>query len=146
MFTRAAMYFLASVLLTAIFSYSLQKFLDESFTMLSLKTVLIPCFTWTILLISSYASMQREQWWRYVVISGWICMIGSAMLVPCGVYNFIAVMPDIRLSVISVAASVVLMSLLYYRNLPAAGVSLSWWWAFNILICINMTLFYLSIK
>ena len=143
---KAITYFLASALFTAIFSYSLNAFLKESLTVLTLKTMLIPCFTWSILLISAYFLLPEEKKTAYFVLAGMVCMIGSAVLVPAGIYNFITAAPVIEISVVSVFMCVLLMSFFFYIFLKKAEISLNWWLAFNVLIFINMTLFYLAVK
>ncbi len=138
--------FFASVLLTAVFSYSLKVFLKEDFAIIALKTMLIPCFTWTVLLATAYYTLPQEQKLKYFTLTGWVCMIGSAMLVPCGIYNFLQGNPVIEISVGSVIFCVVSMSVLFYILLPKYALNLKWWMAFNVLICLNMLLFYLSAK
>jgi hypothetical protein len=141
---KVILLFLASILLTAVFSYSLNVFLKEDFITLSLKTMLIPCFTWSVLLIFAWRQLSSIKRSQYFVTAGWVCAIGSLALVPGGIYNFTAVSPEIKYSVINVLLCVALMSLLFYLLLKRNKFSLRWWWAFNILICVNMTLFYLS--
>ncbi len=138
--------FIASVLLTAIFSYSLKIFLKEGFVVFTLKTMFIPCFTWSILMLSAFFTLKGAQRLQYFTVAGWVCMIGSAVLVPAGIYNFIAAAPDLYISVASVFLCVIVMSILFYVLLNKANISLRWWIAFNVLICINMTLFWLSAK
>ena len=138
--------FFASVLLTAVFSYSLKVFLKEDFIILTLKTMLIPCFTWTVLLATAYYILPQEQKLNYFTVTGWVCMIGSAMLIPGGIYNFLQENPLIEISVGSVIFCVITMSLLFYILLPKHVLSIKWWWAFNVLICVNMLMFYLSAK
>ena len=136
--------FVASVLLTAVFSYSLQKFVPGSFVIFSLKTMLIPCFTWSILLITAYYHLQQEERIKYFLIAGWVCAAGSATLLPAGIYNFVRARPDLEVSVTSVLICVVLMSFLFYVLLSKEKISLRWWFGFNVLIGINMGLFYLA--
>ena len=135
--------FILSILLTAVFSYSLQVFLKEDYVTLTLNTMLIPCFTWTALIIISYLKLERERLIEYITIAGLVCATGSAILVPAGVYNFLAAKPDIDYSIISVLACVLAMSILFFVLLRRNNFSLNWWWAYNILICINMAIFYL---
>ena len=138
--------FIASVLLTAVFSYSLKIFLKENFTVLTLKTLLIPCFTWSILLITAIIKLRPARRLQYFTIAGWVCSIGSAVLVPAGIYNFLVDTPIVWISVASVIICVITMSILFYLLLKKAGFSIKWWIAYNVLICINMTLFYLSTR
>ncbi|MEI9811126.1 MAG: hypothetical protein WDO16_26380 [Bacteroidota bacterium] len=138
--------FCTSIVLTAIFSYSLNIFLKEDFITLTLKTMLIPCFTWSILLLLAWRQLPPVKRSQYFVIAGWICAIGSLVLVPGGIYNFISPAPAIQYSVINVLLCVAVMSFLFYILLKKNNFSSRWWWAFNILICINMSLFYLSAK
>lgn len=136
--------FIISILLTAVFSYSLAAFLRIGFISLTLKGMLIPCFTWSVLIIAAYQKMNRERFIDYLIIAATVCAIGSAVLVPGGVYNFISLQPVVKWSVVNVLVSVFVMSLLFYFLLRRKNFSLKWWWAFNILICINMTIFYFA--
>jgi hypothetical protein len=138
--------FSASILLTAVFSYSLNVFLKEDFIRRSLKTMLIPCFTWSVLLLLAWRRLLPGKRLQYMAIAGWICAIGSLLLVPGGIYNFMAGKPEIKYSIMSVLLCVLIMSLLFYILLKKNNFSLNWWWAFNILIAINMSLFYLSAR
>lgn len=138
--------FLASIVLTAVFSYSLNVFLHETLFRLTIKTMLIPCFTWSMLMLLSWIKLKGERKLQYLHIAARVCAIGSAALVPGGIYNFVAKDPGINWSVYSVIFCVVLMSVLFYTWLRIARFALSWWWAYNILILINMTFFYLSAR
>lgn len=134
--------FLLSILLTAVFSYSLQVFLKEDYVTLTLQTMLIPCFTWTVLLISASQRFNANRLIEYCTIAGSVCLAGSAVLVPGGVYNFMATNPEINISIINVLLCVFVMSILFYVLLKRNGFSIKWWWAYNILICLNMAIFY----
>jgi hypothetical protein len=138
--------FFISIVLTAVFSYSLNVFLKEDFIILSLKTMLIPCFTWTILLVLAWRKLPPLVRLKYLLIAGYVCAVGSAVLVPGGIYNFAVASPEIIISAINVFICVATMSFLFYFLLKKNNFSLKWWWAFNILVCINMLLFYLSTK
>ena len=139
---RVIILFLLSVLLTSVFSYSLQVFLREDYVTLTLKTMLIPCFTWTILVLAASRKFTRERFSYYCTIAAVVCVVGSAVLVPGGVYNFIAAKPNINVSIVNVLASVSIMSMLFYALLRRSGFSINWWWAYNLLICCNMGIFY----
>lgn len=143
---KVVLLFLASILLTAVFSYSLKIFLQENLTVLTLKTMLIPCFTWSVLLIAAFRKLSPHRRLQYFTIAGWVCAIGSAVLVPAGIYNFSEAQPEVLISVASVIGCVFIMSILFYTMLKKAGFSFKWWAAYNVLICINMSLFYLSTK
>ena len=118
--------FIAAILLTAVFSYSLQVFLQEDWIRLTLTTMLIPCFTWSILLLISYKKLTMQKCLKYFVIAGWVCVIGSAVLVPAGIYNFMVNSPDVKISVISVLFCVVLMSVLFFVLLKKNKFSSKW--------------------
>lgn len=138
--------FIASILLTAVFSYSLNVFLHEDIITLTLKTMLIPCFTWSMLMLLAWKKLKGERRLEYLYIAGCVCAIGSAALVPGGIYNFIVADPDVRVSVVSVLVCVAIMSITFYILLRKKNFSLFWLWAYNILIVINMAFFYLSTK
>lgn len=139
---KVIIFFVVSILLTAVFSYSLQVFLREDYVTLTLKTMLIPCFTWLVLVLSASGKFTPERFSDYCTIAGVVCVAGSAMLLPGGLYNFIAVKPNINISIVNVLACVFIMSMLFYILLRRNGFSISWWWAYNVLICINMGIFY----
>jgi hypothetical protein len=139
---KAIVLFLLSIMLTAVFSYSLEIFLKEDFISLTLQTMLVPCFTWSMLLLAALQKFTKERFVAYFTLAGLVCAVGSAVLVPGGVYNFMVTNPAAIVSVINVLASVVIMSGLFYVLLRRNNFSIKWWWAYNILICINMTLFY----
>ena len=139
---RVIILFLLSILLTAVFSYSLQVFLKQDYVTLTLQTMLIPCFTWLVLIISASQKFKAERFIDYCTIAGLVCLVGSAVLVPSGVYNFTAVKPDINYSAINVLVCVFIMSILFYLLLRKYEFSIKWWWAYNILICVNMGIFY----
>ena len=138
--------FIIAVLLTAVFSYSLKVFLNADFVRHTLKTMLIPCFTWGILLLAAYIKFPVQKRMQYFTLAAWVCAIGSAVLVPAGIYNFFCSSPDIQVSVISVLVCVVVMSGLFFLFLSKENFSLTWWLGFNVLIIINMFLFYLAVK
>lgn len=141
-----ALLFAASAVLTAVFSYSLQFYLQTDFVTLSLKTMLIPCFTWSVLMLLAWRNLGWERLLDYLVIAGWVCVVGSAVLVPGGIYNFCATQPSIVWSIANVGFCVLLMSGMFYRLLQKADFPLKWWWAYNVLICVNMSLFFASTK
>ena len=134
--------FFISIILTAIFSYSLKTFLSLDYVALTIKTIIVPCFTWTILLLTAYKKLDGKEFLNYSLIAGVVCAIGSALLVPVGIYNFIEVKPNVNYSIASVLISVCCMSFLFFVLLRRNNFSLQWWWAYNILICTNMTIFY----
>lgn len=143
---RVIVLFLLSIFLTSVFSYSLQVFLKQDYVTLTLQTMLIPCFTWVILIISASQKFKANRFADYCTIAGVVCVTGSAVLVPGGVYNFISAKPDINYAVINVLACVLVMSVLFYVLLRKYGFSVNWWWAYNILICLNMSIFYFVAK
>ena len=138
--------FFTALLLTAVFSYSLKVFLKADFLRLTLKAMMIPCFTWCVLLLVAYVKFPLPKRMQYFTLAAWVCAIGSAVLVPAGLYNFFCSSPDIQVSVISVIVCAVVMSALFFLFLSKANFSLTWWLGFNVLIIINMILFYLAVK
>jgi hypothetical protein len=143
---KIVLLYIASILLTAVFSYSLNVFMHETLLWLTIKTMLIPCFTWSMLMLLAWNRLKGERRMQYLTIAAWVCAIGSAALVPGGIYNFSAKYPDVNWSLFSVIFCVVLMSVLFYIWLKAARFSPWWWTAYNILIITNMTIFYLAAR
>ena len=143
---KVILLFILSVLLTAIFSYSLQVFLEEDYITLTFKTMLVPCFTWLVLLVAAFRSFNQKRFQEYGRVAGWVCVVGSAALIPAGIYNFISLTPDVAYSVANVLVCVLIMSVLFYVLLRRYAFSIKWWWAYNALICVNMSIFYFVAK
>ncbi len=75
--------FIASFLVTAVFSASLKVFFQEvSWREVLIKGLLIPCFTWTIQLILSAVFLKTQDRLTYWNRLGWVCLIGSIALLP----------------------------------------------------------------
>ena len=147
MIKRILILFLASFLVTAIFSTSLKTFFhDLSWSEVLSKGLLIPCFTWTIQLILSAVFLSSARRLIYWTQLGWICLIGSVALLPAAFYNFIVPHPLVIISVINVLASVVLMAASLYFRLRRLRFHWAWTASWVGLIVINMSLYWYSVS
>lgn len=138
--------FLLSFIVTAVFSFSLKVFFaSESWSEVLSKGLLIPCFTWTVLLILSAIYLPRVQRPVYWTQLGIVCLIGSFALLPAAFYNFIAAQPSPVISVVNVLSSVVIMCLTLYVRLKARHFNRLWALGWMGTIIINMMLYIYSI-
>jgi hypothetical protein len=147
MIRRIFILFLASFLVTAIFSASLKVFFhDLSWHEVLSKGLLIPCFTWTIQLILSAIFLHSARRLIYWTQLGWVCLIGSVALLPAASYNFIFPQPLVIISVINVLTSVVLMAVSLYFRLRTLEFHWAWTVSWIGLIVINMSLYLYSVS
>lgn len=146
MMKRIVYLFIASVLVTAIFSISLKTFFTViPWSEVLSKGLLIPCFTWTMQLILSAILLNSARRLIYWTQLGWVCLIGSIALLPSAFYNFLFPQPFVVISVINVLASVALMAVLLHFRLKAREFHGGWTASFVVLIVINMSLYLYSV-
>jgi hypothetical protein len=138
--------FIASFLVTAVFSASLKVFfLEVSWREVLIKGLLIPCFTWTVQLLLSAAFLKTDDRLTYWNRLGWVCLIGSIALLPAAFYNLRTATPWVWISILNVLASVVLMAVILHLLLRRAGFRWLWTLSWVILIVINMSLYLSSV-
>lgn len=138
--------FIASFLVTAIFSASLKVFfVAVTWREVLLKGLLIPCFTWTVQLLLSALFLNREDRLIYWNRLGWVCLIGSIALLPAAYYNYRTVEPLVWVSIFNVLASVVLMAVTLHFLLRRAAFRWQWTLSWVVLIVINMSLYLSSV-
>jgi hypothetical protein len=138
--------FLASFVVTAVFSASLKIFFQEvSWREVLIKGLLIPCFTWTIQLLLSAAFLKSDDRLTYWNRLGWVCLIGSIALLPAAFYNLSSPAPWVWISILNVLASVVLMAVTLHFLLRRAGFHWLWTLSWAVLIVINMSLYLYSV-
>lgn len=138
--------FIASFLVTAVFSASLKVFfLTVSWREVLIKGLLIPCFTWTAQLLLSAAFLDGKSRLTYWNRLGWVCLIGSIALLPAAVYNFQTAQPWAWISIANVLASVVLMAITLHLLLRRDGFRWQWTLSWVVLIVINMSLYLSSV-
>lgn len=142
----AVVLFTLSFLVTSIFSASLKVFFGaRPWSEVLLKGVLIPCFTWTALLIASLVALESDEralFWREL---GFVCLIGSIALLPAAALNLLLARPPVFASIANVLASVVLMAVVLDRRLAARNFKRRWTLGWCALIVINMTLYLSSV-
>jgi hypothetical protein len=146
-FRNILILFLLSFVVTAVFSFSLKTFfVDESWTQTLSKGLLIPCFTWTVLLVASAIYLTGERRLEYWAQLGVVCLIGSIALLPAAFYNFFAAAPSPAVSVVNVLASVAIMFLTLYARLKARRFDSRWAFGWMAAIVVNMLLYIYSIS
>lgn len=138
--------FIASFLVTAVFSASLKVFFQAvSWREVLIKGLVIPCFTWTVQLLLSAVFLDGKSRLRYWNRLGWVCLIGSIALLPAAYYNFVTVQPSVWISIANVLASVVLMAITLHLLLRRDGFRWLWTLSWVVLIVINMSLYLSSV-
>jgi hypothetical protein len=143
---RVIALFIASFLVTAVFSSSLKVFFTEvSWSEVLTKGLLIPCFTWSVQLIASFVLLSSERRLVYWTQLGWVCLIGSFALLPAAFYNFASSQPLVMISVANVLASVVLMFAVLGHRLRQRAFHWGWTTSFLLVIVINMSLYLYSV-
>ena len=143
---RVIALFIASFLVTAVFSASLKVFFTEvSWSEVLTKGLLIPCFTWSVQLIASFVLLDAERRVVYWTQLGWVCLIGSFALLPAAFYNFASSRPLVMISVANVLASVVLMFVVLGHRLRQHEFHWGWTMSFVLVIAINMSLYLYSV-
>lgn len=139
--------FVLSFFVTAAFSVSLRVFFAHaSWGEVLSKGLLIPCFTWSMQLLLSWAFLRGERrliYWREL---GVVCLIGSVALLPAAIYNLTASRPIATVSVLSVLASVSLMAFSLYLRLRRRGFHGLWAASWVLLILVNMSLYLYSVR
>lgn len=83
---------------------------------------------WAIQVIAGYL-LLREKNWLFLKNIGWVCFIGSCILLPYVLLSITGIASDARFFVGSLAASVLTMIYAYYRAVRNTGISLKWWLA-----------------
>ncbi len=145
-YTPAIILFALSFLVTALFSASLKIFFDsQSWAEVLLKGLLIPCFTWTALLILSTLAFERERRIIFWTQLGLVCLLGSAALLPAAALNLLLRQPPLLASALNVLFSVALMGVVLYRRLRCHGFSRNWTYGWCGLILLNMSFYLLSV-
>jgi len=138
--------FVASFLVTAVFSSSLKVFFNEvPWSEVLTKGLLIPSFTWSVQLIASFVLLSSERRLVYWTQLGWVCLIGSFALLPAAFYNFASSKPLVMISVANVLASVVLMLVMLSYMLRRRAFHWGWAISFLFVIVVNMSLYLYSV-
>jgi hypothetical protein len=93
---------------------------------------------WAIQL-SAALILLREERWTFIKNIGFVCLIGSAALL---IYYFLPISWGFSTLVISVAFSVLIMLVLYYRAVKQSAVSIYWFvsWVACLLVAITLQL------
>lgn len=144
---------MAGALVTGVFSGSLAWLTTQAqWEEVLLIGMIVPTFTWLVQLTAAAVLLpahQRDRYWAHL---GWICLLGSFVLLPVGLVNLVSI-PDGRFltvaglriwSAAGVLASVAIMAAALFRLTRRDGIPDFWPISWCITITINMTLFVLS--
>ena len=146
-FKNICILFIASFVVTAVFSVSLKTFFAaESWTLNLSKGLLIPCFTWTVQLILSAFLLRGAERIFYWTQLGIICLVGSIALLPAAFYNFTVAVPSPIYSIVSVLLCVAIMCVTLYFLLKPRNYNALWTLGWTATIIVNMSLYAYSIN
>lgn len=124
----AALYFLFGTLITVWFIA--RKFWLYDSVELMILSGSIAGAKWFIQLIAAVI-LLREQRWTFIKNIGLVCLIGSAALL---IYYFLPTSWGFAGLTTSVAFSVLIMIILYYRAVRQSAVSIYWFWSW--IVCL----------
>ncbi len=146
-FKNIVVLFIASALVTAVFSVSIKTFFAaESWTLNLSKGLIIPCFTWTVQLLLSAFLLRGAERIFYWTQLGIICLVGSFALLPAAVYNFAVAAPSPVVSIFSVLLCVGVMCVTLYFRLKPRSYNALWTLGWTATIIVNMSLYAYSIN
>lgn len=138
---RAIIYFLLSAALTGIFIANKFWFYDSVNQMILSGTV--AGGKWLIQIVAALA-LLKEKKWEFIKRIGFVCLVGSLLLFT---YNVLFYLPlplgGFSLFVLSIALSVLVMIIMYYKAVHKTGLPV--WWFLGWLLCLFIAVF-LQIK
>lgn len=96
---------------------------------------------WTIQLIAAFLLLKEKKWDFFRNI-GWVCLVGSMLLLPYCISASFNWMANAAFFIGSLVAAVVAMIFLYYRAVKQVNISLFWWvaWLSCLAVAISLQL------
>jgi hypothetical protein len=94
---------------------------------------------WAIQVIAGYLVL-REKKWLFLKNIGWVCFVGSCILLPYVLLSLLHIADGASFFVGSLAASVLTMIYAYYRAVRNTAISLRWWFAWLGCLAVAITL------
>jgi hypothetical protein len=92
---------------------------------------------WGIQILSALVFLKEKKW-AFLKNIGFVCFVGSCILLPYILFSISKIADDSNFFLGSLAASVAVMVVLYFRAIRISTVSLQWW--FFWLVCLAMAI------
>lgn len=133
----AVFYFLLAILLTGIFignKFWLYRSTDEM-----VFSGTIAAAKWFVLVVAAIIFLKKKKW-EFIRRMGWACFIGSCVLFSYNSMAYLALpIGGFSRFILSIALSVLVMIVLYYRSVRKTGLLLRWFWGW--LLCLSIAIF-----
>ncbi len=96
---------------------------------------------WGLQIILAFVFLRNQRWY-FVKNIGFVCFLGSCILMPYVVLSYFGVVNDSLFFIGSLVASVVAMIYYYYKAVKLSQVNIKWWifWLFCLGIAITLQL------
>lgn len=94
---------------------------------------------WMIQLIAGYL-LLKEKKWDFIRNIGWVCLVGSLLLLPYAIAASCRVAAIAPFFVGSLIMAVLAMIFLYYQAVKKTGISLYWWIAWLLCLALAVSL------
>ncbi|MNK43396.1 hypothetical protein D3C87_620990 [compost metagenome] len=135
--SKAALYFLFSVVLTGIFIN--QKFWLYSSVNAMIISGSIAGTKWLIQIIAALVFLKDKKW-DFIHRIGFVCFMGSVVLFVYYVFNFLPFpFGGFSQFVLAIALAVLVMIFGYYQAVKKTGLSAKWFWAW--MLCLAIAIF-----
>lgn len=135
--TKAALYFLLSVILTGIFIN--QKFWLYSSVDAMIISGSIAGIKWLIQIVAALVFLHKKKW-EFIMRIGFVCFAGSLTLFVYYLFSFLPLSIDgFSQFVLAIALAVLVMIFLYYKVVKRTGLSVKWFWGW--MLCLAIAIF-----
>jgi hypothetical protein len=132
----AALYFLLSVVLTWLFVILCPLYVSQEQMILSTA---IAGGKWAVQIVFGFI-LLKEKSMLFLRRIGYVCFVGSCILIPYIVSSLFNITDSPRFFFISLVAAVLIMILTYYQEVKSMKISLGWWVAWLVCLAIAVTL------
>ncbi len=132
----AFIYFINSTFLTLWFVVMCPLYISNEQMILSTG---IAGGKWAIQIAGAFF-LLKEKRWMFIKNIGFVCFIGSCLLLPYIISSVARISNDARFFVGSLIVAVVAMILLYYRAVTKIEVKINWWFFWLMCLAIAVTL------
>jgi hypothetical protein len=141
-YPATAVWFVAGGAATAVFSASLFVLArDVSFSEVLFVGMIVPSFTWVVQLSAAWFGLRPMERRIYCGDLGRTCLMGSVLLLPVGVCNFVLPTGSWWVPAANVLTSVALMGIVLFGLTAMHGIAKGWPLSWCLTISVNMGLF-----
>ncbi|MBC7486288.1 MAG: hypothetical protein H7282_06020 [Cytophagaceae bacterium] len=94
---------------------------------------------WTIQLIAGFL-LLKEKKWDFIRNIGWVCLIGSILLVPYCLSASFHLEAGTPFFIASLIIAVIAMIFFYYQAVKKTGITLFWWMTWLLCLAVAVSL------